>query len=284
MSAAVEAKQSELHQLETLRFVTGAFFELSAEKIGRLRIAFEKNQRFFTEVAELYEAVKQAAAPSTAAAQASAKTSRDIFVAFTSNAHFYGSVNADVIRVFVDRAMRSPGDLLVIGETGKSFVEEYPLLKSRLTYVSFQGDDPSKVESEQFLRRVAAYDHVYLFHPAFLNIFTQVASELDITHAPASASEGRAAPAEKRFEYLFEPELSKILKFFETRVRYLLFQRVMLEAELARTAARLLAMDNAESKANTALATLQRTIRREVETFNDSRLLEAFSAIAKWRT
>jgi len=57
----------------------------------------------------------------------------------------------------------------------------------------------------------------------------------------------------------------------------------MLESELARTSARLLAMSKAEERANEEVSNVQRLIRREVETFNDMRLLESFSAISKWK-
>jgi len=57
----------------------------------------------------------------------------------------------------------------------------------------------------------------------------------------------------------------------------------MLESELARTSARLIAMNRAQDRADGALDSLRRLLKRDADTFNDARLLEAFSAISKWK-
>ncbi len=280
MSTLAERHQ-ELLGLEALQFVTSTFFELSAEKIGRLRREFEKNRKFFEEVSGLYEAVRRAAAKAKGEHGSTAR-GRSVAVAFTSNAHFYGSVNADVVRALVDHIAQAPEEeILVIGNTGKSFMEGYGLHGRAGEFFSFAGDDPTREEIRQFLDRVAPYEHVRVFHPSFVNVFTQTVGELDITHAPPEY--GQRDEALGAVDYIFEPELSRILSFFETRVRYLLFRRTMLEAELARTAARLLSMNQAEDRADKSLAALQHRVRHEAEAFKDARLLETFSGLVKFR-
>ena len=278
MSTLAERRQ-ELLGLDALRFVTGTFFELSAEKIGRLRSEFEKNRKFFSEISGLYEAVRRAAA--RAHPEKANAAGRSVSVAFTSNAHFYGSINAQVVRTLLEHVAQAPEEeVLIIGNTGKAFVESYGIKGRAPTFLSFGGDDPSREEIRQFLQRVEVYDHVNVFHPSFVNVFTQEVAVLDITHAPSDAASDEA---EQDTRYIFEPELSRVLSFFETRVRYLLFRGIMFEAELARTAARLLSMNEAEDRADSALSDLRRRMHREEEAFKDARLLETFSGIAKWK-
>lgn len=280
MSTLAERHQ-ELLGLEALHFVTGTFFELSAEKIGRLRRDFEKNRTFFEEIAGLYEAIRRAAAKAKKG-ETSESAGRSIAVAFTSNAHFYGSINAEVVRSFVAHVEQTPDEeLLVIGRTGQSFMEGYELRGRACDFFSFEGDDPTREEIRSVLERLAPYQHVFVFHPSFVNVFTQNAAMLDITHAPAE--DAKDIDKHDAVEYIFEPELSRVLSFFETRVRYLLFRRIMFEAELARTAARLLSMNQAEDRADHALSALKHRVRREAEAFKDARLLETFSGIAKFK-
>ena len=275
------AKQQELDDLETIVFVTTAMFEVSAEKIDRLRTAFEKNSQFYTEITKLYQAVKQTAIiRGELSGKAASGAARSISVAFTTNSRFYGSVNTEVMRTFIKHMQDSNSDYLIIGRTGGLFMRDFHTHTTQVSYLLFKEDEPSDEEMHTFLDTIAPYDHVYVFHSSFVNVFTQKVSSLDIAYTPSPEDAARAA---EKIDYIFEPELPKILAFFETRVRHLLFQRVMLEAELARTAARLISMNQAQDRADSAVTRARRRMRRENATFNDARLLESFSAIAKWK-
>ncbi len=279
------AKQQELDNLETIGFVTTALFEVSAEKINRLRTAFEKNSKFYTEITKLYQAVKQTARArgelsEKTTGKAARDTNRSISVAFTTNSRFYGSVNTEVMRTFLKNMQDPQSDYLIIGRTGGLFMRNFPEHPAQVSYLLFKEDEPSDEEMRTFLDTIAPYEHVYVFHSSFVNVFTQKVSALDVAYMPSLEDSENTT---EKIDYIFEPELPKILAFFETRVRHLLFQRIMLEAELARTAARLISMNQAQDRADSAVTRARRRMRRENATFNDARLLEAFSAITKWK-
>src|SRR3989338_5419559 len=283
MSTAIGIKQQEVRELETVRFVTSALFEVSAESIGRLRLAFEKNRLFYTEISDLYQSIKQVASLRGHLENKVSTKVRGVSVAFTSNTRFYGSVNSDVMQTFLEHMRVTKRDCIVIGKTGQTFMGNYPEFEKRCSFFSFEGDQPTNKEMRQFLKKVDVYDQVYVFHPSFVNVFSQSVAAFDITHTPRLVELSDSDESFQKVDYIFEPELPKILHFFETRVRYLLFQRAMLESELARTSARLLAMSRAEERADDALKRVRHSLKREQETFNDMRLLESFSAIVKWR-
>lgn len=284
MATIAEERQNSLRELETLSFVTSALFEISAEKIDTLRTAFDKNASFYTDISNLYLAVKQTALlrgeyVSAADAKDKAQNNRSLFVALTTNTRFYGSTNTDIMHAFMERIQKEDGDYMVIGKVGEAFLQSFKSEAKNMMFESFQDDEPTPEETKAFLERVAVYTHVFVLHSSFVNVFTQKVSVLDIAHAPT----GVPTNEEDRVDYLFEPELPLILAFFETRVRHLLFLRVLLESELARTSSRLVSMNAAEDRANTAVVATRRLIRREGEAFRDARLLESFSAIAKWK-
>lgn len=281
MSSALGTRQNELDDLETIGFVASALFDVSAEKISRLRIAFEKNKAFYEDIASLYQSIKQTAFDRGELPQKSVTVIQTVTVAFTSNIRFYGAVNAEVIGAFIEH-MKSgvKSDYIVIGRTGKTLMGNIPDLQKRCSYYAFKEDEPNGEERRQFLKSVVAYNQVQIFYPSFHNVFSQKVVMQDITYTPHAEIAHEVTPS---FDYIFEPELPKILNFFETKVRYLLFKRVMLESELSRTAARLIPMNKAQDRSKDEIARLRRTIRRKAANFNDLRLLESFSAISKWK-
>lgn len=280
MSVVAAEKLRDLESLETVRFVASALFDVSAEKIGRLRAAFEKNGIFYNDISALYESVKRTAIARGDMPATKTGVPKRMFVAFTSNVRFYGSANADVMRTFLDELPAESVDALIIGRTGQAFMESGEASR-RAQYLSFEADEPTKAELQAFLDKVASYDEVHVFYPSFVNVFSQKVGSIDITHTAAPT--GPLTPSVE-IDYIFEPELPQIIRFFETRVRYLLFQRVALESELARTAARLFAMNRAQDRAETELKSVERAIRKDEEAFNDLRLLESFSGISKWKS
>ena len=280
MSTALTNQRRELEDVKTIRFITSALFDLSAEKINRLRTAFEKNKSFYDDIAYLYHSIKLTASGRGELPEKTGKVVRIVSVAFTSNMRFYGAVNSEVIRTFVEH-MRSgaTSDYMVIGKVGRTLMGNYPDLEKLPLYYSFENDEPTREEIAQFLKNIVPYTQVLAFYPSFVNVFAQKVAAQDITYA----SQGEPMTKNMEIDYIFEPELSKILEFFETRVRYLLFQRVMLESELARTASRLFSMNRAQDRADEEIVVLRRAIRQSIETFNDLRLLESFSMISKWK-
>ncbi len=282
MSNLVGTKARELQDLETIGFVASALFDVSAEKINRLRQAFEKNKAFYDEIASLYQSIKQSAFDRGELPQKSSNVVSKVSVAFTSNTRFYGSVNAEIVAAFAEH-MKNAGDAsdyLVIGRTGKMLLETSLTSTRTCSYYTFTEDEPTGEEIKQFLKHVAAYSQITMFYPSFINVFAHTVAVRDVTYSPREKHEVETAES---FDYLFEPELPKILDFFETRVRYLLFKRAMLESELARTAARLFSMNQAEDRAHGEASRLRRIIRKEAANTSDLRLLESFSAISRWK-
>lgn len=275
MSRTLSTKERQLDEYEIISDITSALFESSAQNITELRDSFETNRLFYSDISELYRAVKRTAITRGHLSDKKPAALKGISVAFTSNTRFYGSINSEIMRTFLEHMKVTKRDCFVIGNTGRAFMENYPEEKKRSTFFSFENDQPNTREMRDFLKKVSVYDQVYVFYPSFINIFHQEVVVLDITHTPTLDDGGE----HELVDYIFEPELPKMLAFFETRVRYLLFQRAMLESELARTASRLMAMSRAHERAEKAVTRAKRELKREVETFNDMRLLEALAGI-----
>jgi F0F1-type ATP synthase gamma subunit len=108
---------------------------------------------------------------------------------------------------------------------------------------------------------------------------TQEVGVMDITQADF---DNRKDPDED-MHMIFEPELPKIVQFFNDQIRLILFNRILLEADLARTAARMLAMSAAEEHTNDMIKIQKRSLNKTIGSIKNRQLLETFSGSAKWK-
>lgn len=276
--SSLEQKQREYDDMRAIWFVANTLLEVSAERIKHLRDRFEQNQLFYAEISELFGTIKRSAQKRKELDRMVRAGKRSVSIAVTSNSRFYGSINNQIINAFIKHIESHPDrSFMVIGAVGERLMASTQFRKKSV-YISFAGDHPTQNEVRHLLDEIEPYADVLIFHPQFVNVFLQEVGILDMNQTGGAVSSGLGD-----VEYLFEPELPRILKFFETRVRYLLFQRAMLETELARTAARLTAMSRSEERASNVLKHVRMMIRKEQQTLDSQRLLESLAGIVKWK-
>lgn len=279
MSRVAEIRRT-VEDYRTAELITGALQDISATKMQAIRKMFEKNTRFFSGIREVYgtlksHALEEGIGPDTATTQ---PLVRDIYIALTSNKRFYGTLNRDIMRAFIDMKQKAQGgEFLVIGQTGAQYVDISAPSES-VERLQFKDDIPTHEETQKLLTRIGAYGRVFVVYPKFVNPFRQDIAVTDVTQTPDAAS----AAAEK-VEYIFEPEIPRMLTFFEAQVRYALFERVMLEAELARAAARTVRMRGAKDRATDLRVINERNMRHEFATMADIELMETLSGFSFWK-
>jgi F0F1-type ATP synthase gamma subunit len=82
---------------------------------------------------------------------------------------------------------------------------------------------------------------------------------------------------------LFEPEVDKILGFFERQIRGVLFKRVVLESDLSRTAARMVSMNEASERAQEMIREKHSEYLKVMRSFINRQLLDTFSGMSLWK-
>lgn len=280
MSRVAEIRRS-VEDYRSTELITGALQDIGATKMQLIRKQFETNSRFFAGIREVYGIVKAHASERTEASGEGVpqKTrDRDIYIALTSNKRFYGTLNRDIVRSLVRVIDTTPGsDFLIIGQTGAQYLESTGF-HGTITRTEFEDDTPNPHELQSVLSLIDSYARVFVIYPKFVNTFRQDIAMTDITQTPDSV----IAP-EMRAEYIFEPEIPKMLAFFEAQVRRALFERVMLETDLARAAARALKMRDAKDRAGDLRRHYERGLRRELATLADLELMETFIGFNFWK-
>jgi ATP synthase F1 gamma subunit len=267
-----------LHDLETAKFITSSLRGLSALELKRYRERFERNATFYTELQILYYLVRQIAKRRGKQAVLPKTTGGVLYVAFTSNKHFYGSLNNDVMWEFLKKT-GTDDDCCIIGQTGSIFWKKYGKKRKLLEYITFAQDTPTRQEMLDFLAKVAQYAQVFVFYPGFVSVIKQQVQSLDITYSEAPKEESPIMT----LDYILEPEIAGMSYFFETQVRLLLFERMLLETQLSRVAARLIKMDTADENAGAMIKKQRTKVNRAYGALSNTRLLEIFSSYLQWK-
>jgi ATP synthase F1 gamma subunit len=277
--SAIRDLQERLQQTETAQFVTTMLRDISATRLHAIRSEFEANQAYYTELHELMELIKNYATRQGVSIQ-TPETKPRIYVALTANRRFYGQLNNEIMHSFAAAlAADTEADGFVIGQTGEQYVAQHAADVAVVGQTSFAKDVPTTAEIATVIERLTAYNEVMVVHPTFVNSFRQEARVTDITHQPTKTQPSRKASV----DYIFEPDLPALLRFFRTQVRMTLFQRVLLETRVALTGARLMKMQRARERASELVQTERRAIHKQISTIQSMRLLETFTGFVSDR-
>ena len=267
----------------------GALEDISALRLASIRSGFEKNRSFYAGIRDLYGVVRTFGAKEAAVAPKS-KKQRQLLVAITSNKRFYGKLMREVIGGLARSLAQLPGaDALAVGRVGWQYIEQENLA-AKARQMLWQDDMPTAAEFDEILAYFERYDRVLVLYPKFINPFRQDVGVEDITQTPQDAIPGPSgeggAPGRAAEEtgYIFEPEVPKILAFFDAQVQRVLLQGVLLEAELARTAARLIRLEESQERAHTLVVRGEARLRHESAALADTELLETFAGFSRWHS
>ncbi len=274
-------RNKRIEEFEAAEATAGALQDINAIRMQSIRVRFEKNRAFYDEMRELYRVVHAGALRERSVAVPADKE-RVLLVAITSDRRFAGTLTRDIVSALITKLTEIPqATCLVVGRVGWQYFEQAGYA-SRGRQAIVTGDMPTREEFTFLLRRFAQFDRVLVYYARFINSFRQEVAFEDITEYP-DEDDLSVESEEERASYFFEPEVPALLAFFDSQVRYVLFERVMLESDLARTAARFATMEEAQEHAYEALQSERTRRMREVAANSNAELLETFAGFRQWR-
>lgn len=279
----IGVQKRRIEDIESAKYITGALRDISAIELKGLRNKFERNTMFYAELKNLYQIILRIREQAGNNPIPKERRNNTLYVAYTTNRHFYGSLNNDVIKKLVE-STGTKDKCLIVGDTGKQIWHARAQKRREISFMSFEGDSPDAEETNTFLQKVAPYTHVFVFYPSFVSVFEQKADMIDITFRPEhddSVSMEGPLPTDEP-QYLLEPDLTEMLSFFNTQVRYALVEQVLLETDLSRVAARLVKMDTADQNANKLIGAERKELRRAFSSFSSRRMLETLVGYLQW--
>jgi F-type H+-transporting ATPase subunit gamma len=277
------ALNQELTDIGYLKIVTQALGEIAALRLKMIKEEIQHSSGYYDDVAHVFSSVKQIAQRRKALYKDNTqlfnrlnKNGKTISVLITSNAGLQGGIDNYLTRVFMHQTEKYQSDRLVIGSTGANLLSSsgYRLPFNKL---KFQKDSPSHDELMQLVQLINPYEKILIYYTKFESLIRQSAQIRDLTAISETTDPN------KPIDYILEPELDRILDFFENQILGLLIQSIFLQEELARLAARMLAMNKAEDNADDLLKDTRRSLIKAKRQIMNNQMLETLAARLKVR-
>ncbi|MCL4390135.1 MAG: F0F1 ATP synthase subunit gamma [Patescibacteria group bacterium] len=232
-----------LNEVESLELLAQVFTDIARSNLERIRAGIERNRTYVGEVAKVLHVVRVTAEAQGLSATRQKKVSASLLI--TSNKRlYYGDLDTKVAEFYIAHtAYTGYVDRFVLGSVGADILKgsNYPFAYETII---FDQELPSAQELANLSQKLSGYQKVFVYYPRFVTVLSQLPSLVDITGLVSSVSSGE----EDRY-YIFEPEIGKILDFFEQQIIQMLLEQAFLEAQLARIGTQLTTMDQAAQNA-----------------------------------
>lgn len=274
---------SALEEGQSLKQISQAYTEIANLKIKRIRTEVERNRIFFEEISKVFALIKKLAIRKKISI---AKPKKTVSIILTSNYRFYGSINSDLIDFFVEQTRKLDTDRIMLGKAAIDFFKSSKIF-SNFQSILLKGDHPTPEELINLVNIIKDYNQVLVFYSSMKSLLTQVPLFSDITASSATdlALSNANNPKNKNedLRFIFEPDVSKILHFFDSQIITLLLEGTFLESELSRTASRFISMDQAETEANKFIGDYEKLKAYAKRNMDNNKILENFASMAAVR-
>lgn len=262
----------------SLKLISQAYTEIASSKLKRIRQAVEKNRYYLEDLSKVFQIVKQVASNKHILSN---KNNKTISILITSNYHFYGNINSELIKFFLESMKNAPTDQIIVGKTALEYFNTVGYKQPHQDFI-LKTDYPSPAELTQLVNITKFYSKIIVYYAQLKTVMVQTPTAKDITQTsylkPLNEEERKHPQA-----FIFEPEIGKILDFFETQVTNLLLEQTFLESEVSRTASRLISMDQAQSSADTYISQEKILLGQAKKAISNNKLLETYNALVTLR-
>ncbi len=243
--------KEELNELSTLSDVSKAYALIASMRMKRIRNSVLMNREFLEKIDDVFQEVFYSYQQETLKLAKKRKpkegltflshNGRIVSVFLASNARLYGDVVLNTFDYFLKDIEGKDVEITIVGKYGQFlFKQKFP--NRVFSYFDFPDNGIEPTHLADLINHLVQYEEIRLYYPKFENIITQTPSFYRVS---ASTELKVKDDGRKHMSYIFEPDLEKILIFFETEIFASLFEQTIRESQLAKYAARLLAMDRA---------------------------------------
>lgn len=259
-----------LEEGKSLKSIAQSYAEIANLKIKAIRSQVERNRLFFQEISKIYALVRRLSAKKGLTIK---KPKKLVTVLITSNYHFYGTINFDLIQFFIKNTQKLETERIIIGGTALEYFKATNIFMDQKT-VLLKQDIPDNNELSMLIELIKQYTQVLIVHSTFKSLLIQESVVTDITPTILDMDTDNLD-----IKYIFEPELPKILSFFDSSILALLLEETFLESELSRMASRFISMDEAQSEANKFIKQYIKLKALAKRSLGNKRILENYASL-----
>lgn len=247
---ALDVKKTK-EQLSILEVVTRAYSEIASMNMKRTRDDVLSNRDFLADLATVFDDVRLSFAEELQKTKKKkggeeitflSHNGKTVSVLLSSNSGLYGKIVAETFNLFAQEVAKNKTEVTIVGRQGLAlFTAAFP--GKAHTYFDVEDKNVDQHTFSQFARHIVEYDEIHLFYGKFHNIVKQQPDMLPINSKIDLTTGDR-----KAVKFLFEPNITSIIQFFERELFASLLTQTMQESNLAKYASRVIAMDEASSR------------------------------------
>lgn len=276
----MKAAADEIDYLTSLEKIISAYEEIAAKRMQNIKAMVLQNRKFLTELNQIFQIVKsnyqkEAARHKIRSLDEKKRKTARVFI--SANAGLYGDIIQRIFTAFHYDYQRSPSDIVIIGQSGKTLMEKNSP-KTHFTYFDYPDAKFDKSAAKKLVDHLIAYKTVIVYHGLFKNILMQETSSTNIT-GDKLLPEAKAASKRR---LIFEPSLSGVLTFFETEFFSSLLVQTIYEAQLAKFSARMASLNQAGERIKEAHQQAGWEYNREKHRLANKKQLGTFASISLW--
>ncbi len=278
----------EGEELSGLQLLVQTYAEVAASRMQRIRQSVLVNRDYMNEVDEVFNDVRSSfKALIEAIARKQRKdpsqlvflkrNGKTVHVFISANIGLYGDIVKRSFDLFTASAKKVEGEVAIVGKVGQRMYQESGL-KLPMTYFDFSDDSVDLESLSKITQYLIQYEKVLVYFGRFDNVVIQTPTTADI-----SGTEDTSPVETAGEQYLFEPTLEEIMKFFETEIFASLLTQTVQESQLAKFASRMIYLDGATQRIKQRLTNLELYKVRFRHRQMNSKQLGAIAGMSLWR-
>lgn len=242
----------EISQLGSFLTLTRVYTDLASSRMKKTRDTVLKNRQFLANLNEVFTDVRVSYARDVINLGKTGKDSKKnitflshngktVAVFLSANTGLYGDIIENTFQLFSRELIDKPDmEITLVGKLGLKY---YQGTNNKKPYTYFDLSDKSYNQEEltDIIKHLVQYEEIRVYYPTYHSAVSQMPSRYSIS-AQTPISEIRESEANKTV-YIFEPNLKDILVFFEKEIFASLLDQTIRESQLAKFAARIMALD-----------------------------------------
>lgn len=252
----------ELYQVSLFYSLVKAYQQISSTRMLRTRDSVLANREYMARIDQVFANIRQNYADKLLKLSKKrggvnepitflSHNGKKVALFISTNTGLYGDIVNSTYDLFLKAFKSGEFEAAIVGRYGLNmFLADMP--KSPYTFFELEDHNISRDKIEAIIRHIVQYDEIHVFYGKYINVITQNPIEEVIS----SILDMQSDEKETKKNFLFEPSLEDIMKFFETQMFNSVFEQSVYESQLAKYASRLIAMNRAEDNIKDTLRRL----------------------------
>lgn len=241
--------ESVMSQLNSMQLLVETYEEIAAMDMRKIRGTVLTNRSFIDEIEEIYQQLKTSyqdqvnqiiAKKKVKSDSITQKNGKTVTIFLSANTRLYGDIVQRTFNAFANYIKDRQTDVVIMGKLGQSLMQEYQPNR-QFIYHDLSDTNISAETLTDIISLFLNYEQVYIFYGKFQSLVSQTPYMLDVY----GQAQNLKPSTIKHIHYIFEPNLEKILQFFEEQIFTTIIDQSLHESALAKYSARMIALDEA---------------------------------------